>query len=103
MMVVVLESSRASTEGDDGFQDISEGSMQLDTNPLGDGQGGGTVGLGRGSGWMRIKAYLHLITLSSREGSHFSSGSWCFWLLLYPWTRAIPCPPLENLLANSFS
>lgn len=99
MMVVVLESFSASTEGDDGFQDIS-GIHATGYKSTRDGQGGGTWGWGGGSGWMRIKAYLHLITLSSREGSHFK-WKLVFWLLLYPLDQSHSLPrPLENLLAR---
>ena len=66
MMVVVPESSRASTEGDDGFQDIS-GIHVIGYKPTRDGQG---VGRGAGRG-QRMRISLSAPDdSSSREGSH---------------------------------
>ena len=99
MMVVVLESSRASTEGDDGFQDIS-GIHATGYKSTRDRQGGGTWGWGGGSGWMRIKAYLHLITLPPVRGA-ISSGSWSSGCSFTPWTRAVPCPALGKFAGQT--
>lgn len=99
MMVVVLESSRASTEGDDGFQDIS-GIHVTGYKSTRDRQGGGTWGWGGGSGWMRIKAYLHLITLPPVRGA-ISSGSWSSGCSFTPWTRAVPCPALGKFAGQT--
>ena len=57
-------------------------------------------GWGGGSGWMRIKAYLHLITLPPVRGA-ISSGSWSSGCSFTPWTRAVPCPALGKFAGQT--
>lgn len=65
----------------------------MDTYPL------DTGGLGRGR-WVRIKAYLHLITLPPVSGA-ISSGSWSSGCSFTPWTRAVLCSSLGKFAGQT--
>ena len=81
MMAMVPESSWASTERDDGFQDISGVHVigYISTRHR-----GGVVGRGAGEGAVGENQSLSAPNYSSaRECSHFK-WKLVFWLLLYP-------------------